>query len=103
MFVHVRTSEYPAGKYSLAFLKIAGAESPCLELTYNWGVDSYELGNGYGHMAFRVESMSAFEQHIKKHGVDFSWGPSINPSGDRGMAFLKDPDGYSVEILSERP
>ena len=101
-FEHVRTTEHADGKFSLAFLKIEGAESPCLELTYNWGVENYDLGKGYGHMAFAVPSMSEFAQHIAKQGVAFSWGPSTSPSGDSGMAFLKDPDGYSIEILSEK-
>jgi lactoylglutathione lyase len=94
-----RRSEYVDGKYTLAFLGLPGMPEPLLELTYNWGVSSYELGTAYGHLAFRVPSMVAFGKHIEGLGLSFSWGPSSSPDGKKSMAFLKDPDGYSIEIL----
>lgn len=98
-FTLQRRSEYEDGKYTLAFMGLAGMKEPVLELTYNWGVSQYELGTAYGHLAFRVASMDAFSEHIRKLGLAFSWGPSRSPDGKKAMAFLKDPDGYSIEIL----
>lgn len=103
-FELVRKNDYPEGKFTLAFLRVnAGkGEEPELELTYNWGVESYDLGKGYGHIALAVPSLKDFGERIKRAGWDFSWGPSTTPSGKGGMAFIKDPDGYSIELLEGR-
>lgn len=100
-FQLVRKSDYPDGKFSLAFLRLGdGTQTEAeLELTYNWGVESYELGTGYGHIALSVPSLETFGQWLSSLGLGFSWGPSVTPSGKGGMAFLKDPDGYSIELL----
>lgn len=103
-FELARKNDYPDGKFTLAFLRVkAGtAEEPELELTYNWGVEAYDLGKGYGHIALAVPSFKELSERIKRAGWDFSWGPSITPSGKGGMAFIKDPDGYSIELLEGR-
>ncbi len=91
--------KYPEGKFTLAFLQADGDSGPMIELTYNWDVLSYELGKGYGHMAYQVDSVEAIGNKLKQHGLSFSWGPGKTPSGNRAMAFLQDPDGYSIELL----
>lgn len=103
-FELVRKSDYPDGKFTLAFLRVSAGtgDEPELELTYNWGVEAYELGQGYGHIALAVPSLKEFAERIKSAGWDFSWGPSTTPSGKGGMAFIKDPDGYSIELLEGR-
>lgn len=103
-FTEVRRSEYPDGKFTLAFLRAPddAEEGPMLELTYNWGVDSYELGAGYGHVAFQVESMNRIAQKLKLAGQAFSWGPGKTPDGKTTMAFVDDPDGYKIELLEYR-
>jgi L-methionine (R)-S-oxide reductase len=100
-FQLVRKSDYPDGQFSLAFLRLGdGQQTEAeLELTYNWGVDSYELGTGYGHIALALPSLEAFGQKLASLGLTYSWGPSMSPSGKGGMAFLKDPDGYAIELL----
>jgi len=70
-----------------------------IELTYNWGKYHYERGNAYGHVAYQVESIGALQTRLKKIGYDLSWGPEMNPSGTRMMAFVDDPDGYEIELL----
>jgi len=103
-FIEVRRDDYPKGRFTLAFLRAPGdgEDGPLLELTYNWGTDHYELGNGYGHMAFQVESMAAIAQRLETHGLGFSWGPGKTPDGRTTMAFVKDPDGYQIELLEYR-
>lgn len=100
-FQLVRKSDYPDGKFSLAFLRLGDGSftEAELELTYNWGVDSYDLGKGYGHMALSVPSLESFGVKIAALGHAFSWGPSTTPSGKGGMAFIRDPDGYAIELL----
>ena len=110
-FELINREEHPEGKFTLAFLrsKVAGANpsgtaesDPQLELTYNWGVDSYELGGAYGHLAFGVDSIEAVQLDLQKAGLDLSWGPSSSPSGRSRIAFIKDPDGYAIELIERK-
>ncbi|MEY2987879.1 MAG: hypothetical protein RJB13_1400 [Pseudomonadota bacterium] len=100
-FQLVRKSDYPDGKFSLAFLRLGDGSltEAELELTYNWGVENYDLGKGYGHIALSVPSLESLGQKLASLGLTFSWGPSTTPSGKGGMAFIKDPDGYAIELL----
>lgn len=98
----VSRSDYPDGEFTLAFLQApgdSGNDGPMLELTYNWGVSSYEPGKGYGHVAFKVESMDAFAENLRARGHDFSWGPGKAPNGRTAIAFIVDPDGYQIELI----
>ena len=100
-FVETRRADYPKGKFTLAFLRASGDEEagPALELTHNWDTDHYDLGTGYGHAAFQVESLEAIGKQLSKAGLTFSWGPGKTPNGKTRMAFIKDPDGYELELL----
>ena len=102
-FKEIRRSDYPEDKFTLVFLQAPGETDdefgPMLELTYNYGVESYDLGKGYGHVAFKVDSMSDVQDNIEKHGLAFSWGPGKTPDGRKQMAFLTDPDGYKIELI----
>lgn len=101
-FKEVSRADYPDGKFSLVFLKSslnAREDEPLLELTYNWGVEKYEIGGGYGHVAYQVDSMDEIAERLKKAGHAFSWGPGKTPNGKRAMAFVQDPDGYKIELL----
>ena len=103
-FAEVRRADYPDGKFTLVFLRAPGdgEDGPMLELTYNWGVTSYDLGNGYGHVAYQVESMDAIAERLRAAGLEFSWGPGKTPDGRTTMAFVDDPDGYKIELLEVR-
>ncbi len=100
-FHQVRRADYPDGKFTLAFLQAPGdsGDGPMLELTYNWGVDNYDLGTGYGHVAYRVDSIEDIGKALEKAGLGFSWGPGETPDGRKKMAFIDDPDGYKIELI----
>jgi lactoylglutathione lyase len=104
-FKLLRKSDYPDGKFTLAFLRAPGDrdDGPALELTQNWGTETYERGTGYGHTAFLVESIAEVQAGLKRAGYDLSWGPGSTPDGSRKMAFVDDPDGYEIELLEGRP
>ena len=95
-----RRSDYEKKEFSLIFLGQPGEDhGPQIELTYNWDqTEPYQLGDGYGHIAFAVDSIEELGNRLKEQGIDWSWGPGKSPGGG-GMAFLEDPDGYEVEIL----
>lgn len=102
-FREIRRSDYPDDKFTLVFLQAPGETDhefgPMLELTYNYGVESYDLGGGYGHVAFKVDSIADLQDTMDKYGVKFSWGPGKTPDGRKKMAFLTDPDGYKIELI----
>ncbi|MEJ2575945.1 MAG: VOC family protein [Gammaproteobacteria bacterium] len=103
-FTEVRRAEYPDGEFSLVFLRAPGDvdDGPLLELTYNWGVTEYDLGSGYGHVAFQVDAMAEVQARLEAAGAAFSWGPGKTPDGRTTMAFVDDPDGYRIELLEYR-
>lgn len=97
-FQVVSQTEHPEEKFTLTFLQ-SQPNDPYLELTYNWDTHSYERGNAYGHVAYRVKSIDEIQERLKKKGYDLSWGPGTTPSGKGKMAFVDDPDGYEIELL----
>jgi lactoylglutathione lyase len=77
-------------------------EDPRLELTYNFGVDSYELGTAYGHIAITTPDLDAMLQRLREQGIEPEKPPySIRAGGSR-ICFVRDPDSYRIEII-ERP
>ncbi len=99
----LRTFDQPEEKYSLTFLGFKKESETCvLELTYNYGVSKYELGNAYGHIAIGVTDIQQTVIDIKKQSVQFSLEPVRLKGGNETIAFLTDPDGYQVELI-ERP
>jgi lactoylglutathione lyase len=100
-FQLVKKSDYPEGRFTLAFLR-AGSDSdhgPMIELTHNWDTHEYQRGDAYGHVAYQVKSIAEIQSRLKQAGYNLSWGPGKTPSGDRSMAFVDDPDGYEIELL----
>lgn len=85
------------------FMNIPGdGDMPRLELTYNFGVDSYEVGSGYGHIAVQVDDLDATLEQLKERGIEPEKPPySVREGGSR-LCFVRDPDDYRVELL-ERP
>jgi len=99
----LRRRDYPDGKFTLAFVGCQDeADGAALELTYNWGVDRYELGNAYGHVAVEVEDAYAACEEIKRRGgvVTREAGPMKH--GTTVIAFVQDPDGYKVELIQRK-
>ena len=97
----LRTSENPEYKYSLAFLGFEGGNpgQAELELTYNWGVESYELGTAYGHIALGVVDAYAACDKIRAAGGQVTREAGPVKGGSTVIAFVTDPDGYKIELI----
>jgi lactoylglutathione lyase len=82
------------------FMNLPGdGESPRLELTYNFGVDSYEIGTGYGHIAITADDLDATLEQLAKQGIEPEKPPySVREGGSR-LCFVRDPDGYRIELI----
>jgi len=99
----LRTLEQPDEKYTLIFLGFCEeSETSVLELTYNYGVHTYELGNAYGHIAIGVSDIQQVTTDIKRRGIQFSLEPTQLKGSNEIIAFITDPDGYEIELI-ERP
>ena len=96
----LRTTERPEQKYSLAFVGYGtNPEHAELELTYNHGVDSYELGSAYGHIAIGVPDVYAACDKIRAGGGNITREPGPVKGGNTVIAFVTDPDGYKIELI----
>jgi lactoylglutathione lyase len=84
------------------FLGVPGQDSPELELTHNFGVDSYELGTGYGHVALTVEDLDGTLERLKAQGIEPEREPYTVREGGSRLCFVRDPDGYRVELIERR-
>ena len=100
----LRTSENPEYKYSLAFLGYEGGNpgQAEIELTYNWGVDSYELGTAYGHIALSVDNAAEACERIRQNGGNVTREAGPVKGGSTVIAFVEDPDGYKIELIEEK-
>jgi lactoylglutathione lyase len=81
------------------FLGVPGKELPELELTHNFGVDSYELGTGYGHVALTVDDLDATLARLAEQGIEPERPPYTVREGGSRLAFVRDPDGYRIELI----
>ena len=81
------------------FLGVPGQDSPELELTYNFGVDSYELGTGYGHVALTVEDLDGTLERLAAQGIEPEREPYQVREGGSRLCFVRDPDGYRIELI----
>ncbi|AOR65637.1 lactoylglutathione lyase [Pectobacterium wasabiae] len=96
----LRTSENTEYKYTLAFVGYTEeSEGAVIELTYNWGVDSYDLGNAYGHIALGVDDVAATCERIRKAGGNVTREAGPVKGGTTVIAFIEDPDGYKIELI----
>lgn len=97
----LRTSDNPEYRYSLAFLGFEGGNpgQAELELTHNWGVDRYDPGTAYGHIAIGVPDAYAACEKIKAAGGQVTREPGPVKGGTTVIAFVTDPDGYKVELI----
>ena len=97
----LRRKDYPDGQFTLAFVGYgAEDENSVIELTYNWGVDKYELGTGYGHIALEVDDVYKACEDIRSRGGKITREPGPMKLGTSILAFVEDPDGYKIELLS---
>lgn len=99
----LRRKDYPDGKFTLAFVGYGDeSETAVLELTHNWGVDKYELGTAYGHVALGVDDVTAAVEKIRAAGGKVVREPGPMKHGSTMLAFVEDPDGYRIELLGAR-
>ncbi|MCW2474138.1 MULTISPECIES: lactoylglutathione lyase [Symbiopectobacterium] len=98
----LRTSENTEYKYTLAFVGYTEeSEGAVIELTYNWGVDKYDLGNAYGHIALAVEDVAATCERIRQAGEKVTREAGPVKGGTTIIAFIEDPDGYKIELIEK--
>jgi lactoylglutathione lyase len=96
----LRQKDYPEGKFTLAFVGYGDeSDTTVLELTYNWGVTEYNLGDAYGHIAIGVDDIYGTCEEIKARGGKVSREPGPMKHGSTVIAFVQDPDGYKVELI----
>jgi lactoylglutathione lyase len=96
----LRTTERPDQKYSLAFVGYgANPDQAEIELTYNHGVEQYEIGTAYGHIALGVPDIYAACEKIRSGGGAITREPGPVKGGDTVIAFVTDPDGYKIELI----
>jgi len=100
----LRTTDRPEQKYTLAFVGYGDeSEHAALELTYNYGVDKYELGSAYGHVAVEVPNAAAACDAVRRKGGKVTREAGPVKGGTTVIAFVEDPDGYKIELIEHRP
>lgn len=99
----LRRRDSPEGKYTLAFVGYGDEDShTVLELTYNYGVEKYELGTAYGHIALAVDNAYAACDEIRKRGGKVVREAGPLKFGTTVIAFVEDPDGYRIELIERK-
>ena len=92
--VEARRKEVPQGRFTLVFLAAPASPDAEVELTYNWDDEAYAGGRNFGHLAFEVDDIHAACERLQAHGVTIN-----RPPRDGRMAFVRSPDGISIELL----
>ncbi|WP_211825795.1 lactoylglutathione lyase [Kistimonas asteriae] len=96
----LRQSENEEYQYTLAFLGYGDeSEGAVIELTYNWGTDSYDHGNAFGHIAIGVDDLYGTCEAIRTAGGNITREPGPVKGGKTEIAFVEDPDGYKIELI----
>jgi lactoylglutathione lyase len=99
----LRKSDNPGGKYTLAFVGYGSEDSnTVLELTYNYGVEKYDLGSAYGHVALAVDNAAQACEGIRRRGGKVVREAGPVKHGTTIIAFVEDPDGYRIELIERK-
>ena len=99
----LRQKDYPDGKFTLAFVGYGDEkDNSVIELTHNWETDSYDMGNGFGHLAIEVEDVYKSVDSIKENGGKILRQAGPMNAGSTIIAFVEDPDGYQIELLGPK-
>lgn len=100
----LRRNDVPEGKYTLVFVGFAPESSGAgvIELTYNYGVNNYELGNAFGHLAIGVPDVYATCEALRAAGARITREPGPVKFGTTVIAFVEDPDGYKIELIERK-
>jgi lactoylglutathione lyase len=99
----LRRKDYPEGRFTLAFVGYGPEDTnTVVELTHNWDTPSYDLGNGFGHLALGVEDIYATCTELRGRGARIVREPGPMKHGGSEIAFIEDPDGYRIELIQLR-
>jgi lactoylglutathione lyase len=99
----LRRNDYPEGKFTLAFVGYQDEkDGAVIELTHNWGVEKYEPGTGFGHIALAVADAYAACAEIKSRGGKVTREAGPMKGGRSVIAFVEDPDGYKIELIEKK-
>jgi lactoylglutathione lyase len=99
----LRQKDYPEGKFTLAFVGYGDEkDNTVIEMTYNWGIDSYELGSGFGHIALEVDDVYQATDDIRNLGGKIIRDAGPMHAGTTVIAFVEDPDGYQIELIGKK-
>jgi len=99
----LRTSENTEYKYTLAFVGYGtNPDHAELELTFNWGTESYDMGTAYGHIAISADDIYATCDDVRKAGGNITREPGPVKGGSTVIAFITDPDGYKIELIERK-
>lgn len=100
----LRTRDNPEYKYTLAFVGYGtNPEHAELELTYNYGIEKYDIGTAYGHIAISVDDIYKACDAVKTQGGNVTREPGPVKGGSTAIAFVQDPDGYKIELVERKP
>jgi lactoylglutathione lyase len=100
----LRRSDRPEQKYSLAFVGYDSEErSSVIELTYNYGVDKYDLGSAFGHLALEFADVAKACEDVRRRGGKVTREAGPVKGGTTVIAFVEDPDGYKIEFIERKP
>lgn len=98
----LRKKDYPEGRFTLAFVGYEDEKAGAvIELTYNWDIKAYDLGDGFGHVAVSVPDIYAFCESLERNGVKIVREPGPMKHGTTVIAFIEDPTGYRIELIQE--
>lgn len=99
----LRRKDYPEGKFTLAFVGYQDENTgSVIELTHNWGVEKYEPGTGFGHIAIEVEDAYLACERVKQRGGKVVREAGPMKHGTTVIAFVEDPDGYKIEFIQDK-
>lgn len=100
----LRKQDFPGGKFTLAFVGYGDEkDNTVVELTHNWDTKSYDLGNGFGHLAIGVPDAYKACEELKKKGVKVVREAGPMQHGTTVIAFIEDPNGYKIELIERKP
>ena len=99
----LRKKDYPDGRFTLAFVGYGDEQAnTVIELTHNWDTDSYELGEGFGHIAIEVDDVYQAADTVRERGGKVIRAAGPMNAGTAIIAFVEDPDGYAIELLGKK-
>ena len=99
----LRKTDYPGGRFTNVFIGYGDeSDNTVIELTHNWDTESYELGEGFGHLAFGIPDIYACCDKMRADGVTITREPGPMKHGTTVIAFVVDPDGYKIELIEKK-